>query len=139
MQDYRQLDVVVSGDGRCDSPGKCAKFCTYTLMETNKNLILHSETMDKTEVQNKSPNMEREAANRALTCLKGKINVVEITTDASTSVTKMLGLFLNCVYSILILYHNTADNHPGVEHSMDVWHKSKLLKKVLNNVSVSHS
>ena len=74
------------------------KFCTYTLMETTKNLILHSETIDKREIQNKSPNMEREAANRALTYLKGKVNVVEITTDCSTSVTKMLGLFLNSVY-----------------------------------------
>ena len=49
LQDYRQLDVIVSGDGRCDSPGKCARFCTYTLMETTKNLIVHSETMDKRE------------------------------------------------------------------------------------------
>ena len=63
LQDYRQLDVVVSGDRRCDSPGKCAKFSTYTLMETTKILILHSETLDKTEVHNKSPNMEQEAAN----------------------------------------------------------------------------
>ena len=97
LQDYRQSDVIVSGDERCDSPEKCAKFCTYTLMETTKNLILHSETMDKREVGNKSPNMEREAANRALTYLKGKVNIAEITTDCSTSVTKMLGLFLNCV------------------------------------------
>jgi len=71
LQDYRQLDVVVSGDGQCDSPGKCAKFWYYTLMETNKNLILLSETMDKTEIQNNSCNMEREAANPALICLKG--------------------------------------------------------------------
>ena len=52
---------MVSGDGRCDSPGKCAKFCTYSLMETTKNTIVHCETIDKREVQNKSPNMEREA------------------------------------------------------------------------------
>lgn len=39
------------------------------------------------------------------------------------------------MYSFCDLYLNTADHHPGVEHSMDVWHKSKLLKKVLNNVS----
>lgn len=84
--------IVVSGDGRCDSPGKCAKFCTYTLMETSKNTIIHSETVDKREVQNKSPNVEREAVSRALGLLKDKINIVEITTDCSTSVTKMLGI-----------------------------------------------
>ena len=82
---------MVSGDGRCDSPGKCAKFCTYTLMESTKNTILHSETVDKREVQNKSPNMEREAVHRALNHIKGKVKVVEITTDCSTVVTKMLG------------------------------------------------
>ena len=130
LQDYRQLNVVVSGDGRCNSQGKCAKFCTYTLMETNTNVILHSETMDKREVHNKSPNMEREVTNRGLAHLKGKVNIVEITTDPSTSVTKMLGLFLTCVNFCTYIYLNTADNHPEVDHSMDVWHKSKLLKKV---------
>lgn len=64
-------------------------------MESTKNLILHSETVDKREAKNKSPNMERLAANRAMTCLKDKVNVVEVTTDCSTSVTKMLGMFLN--------------------------------------------
>ena len=82
----------MSGDGRCDSPGKCAKFCTYTLMETSKNVILHSETIDKREVQNKSPNMEREAVHRALDHIQDKIKVAEITTDSSTAVTKMLGM-----------------------------------------------
>lgn len=82
---------MISGDGRCDSPGKCAKFCTYTLMETTKNAILHCETVDKREVHNKSPNMEREAVDRAVKSLKDQVNVVEITTDSSTAVTKMLG------------------------------------------------
>ena len=68
-----------SGDGRCDSPGK---FCTYTLMETSENVILHSETVDKREVHNKSPNMECEAVHRALGYLQGKVNLVEVTTDS---------------------------------------------------------
>ena len=84
---------MVSGDGRCDSPGKCAKFCTYTLMESSKNIILNSETVDKREVQNKSPNMEWEAVHRALNHIQGKVKVFEITTDCSTAVTKMLGIF----------------------------------------------
>ena len=36
LQKHSQLSVVIlSSDGRCDSLGKCAKFCTYTLMETS--------------------------------------------------------------------------------------------------------
>ena len=91
LQQHSQRDMVIAGDGRCDSPGKCAKFCTYSVMETSSNVIIHSETIDKREVHLKSPNMEREGASRAMSYLKDKINIVEITTDASTSVTSMLG------------------------------------------------
>lgn len=30
----------------------------------------------------------------------------------------------------------TADKYPEILHSMNIWHKAKLLKKVLNNVSL---
>ena len=104
--------MTVSGDGRCDSPGKCAKFCTYTLMERSSNTIVHSETVDKSEVQYKSPNMEREAVHRSLTYLKDKINIAEITTDSSTAVTKMLSTYIiyivaldqSCWYMSFILF-----------------------------------
>ena len=42
--------LIISGDGRCDSPGSSAKFCTYTLMDTDSNLIIYSETVTKQEV-----------------------------------------------------------------------------------------
>ena len=61
-------------------------------METSENIILHSETVDKREVNNKSPNMEREAVHWTLRYLHGKVNLVEVTTDSSTAVTKMLGM-----------------------------------------------
>ena len=44
-------------------------------METSSNIIVHSETIDKSEVQYKSPNMEREAVHRSLTYLKDKLNI----------------------------------------------------------------
>ena len=62
-------------------------------MESSKNIILNSETVDKREVQNKSPNMERETVHRALNNIQGKVKVFEITTDCSTAVTKTLGMF----------------------------------------------
>lgn len=33
-------DLVVAGDGRCDSPGHCAKFGAYTLIECRINKIV---------------------------------------------------------------------------------------------------
>ena len=87
--------------------------------------------MDKREVHNKTPNIEREAVDRVVKHLKESVNVVEITTDSSTSVTKMLGIFF-----LAYLLVNTADKYPRVCHSMDIWHKAKLLKKVLNNVEI---
>ena len=78
--------------------------------------------------------MEQEAVHRALNQIQGKVKVLEITTDSSTAVTKMLGMF-DDLWSITSLFI-TADKYSGIKHSMDVWHKAKLLKKVLSNVSL---
>ena len=39
--------VVLAGDGRCDSPGNSAKFCSYTLMDTSTEMIVNTTTVDK--------------------------------------------------------------------------------------------
>ena len=83
---------MLCGDGRCDSPGKSAKFCTYSLMESENNVILHFENIDKCEVDLHSPNMEREGMIRSLDFLIEKgLNIVELITDSSSSVAKILG------------------------------------------------
>ena len=33
-------NVSVGGDGRCDSPGHCAKYGSYSLLDVNRGLIL---------------------------------------------------------------------------------------------------
>ena len=81
---------MLAGDGRCDSPGKYAKYCTYSLIEQDNNLIVHMEILDKREVRLQSPNMEREALLRSLSYLSEHVNIEEVITDASTSVTKLL-------------------------------------------------
>lgn len=43
--------LVVAGDGRCDSPGTCAKYCSYTLMDTETMMVVHTTTVDKREVR----------------------------------------------------------------------------------------
>ena len=78
--------------------------------------------------------MEREAVDSALKKLKEWINVVEITTDSSASVTKMLGMLFYVFTILAYLLPIAADKHPRVLHSIDIWHKAKLLKEVLKNV-----
>ena len=82
--------LVLAGDGRCDSPGKCAKYCSYSLVEQENNVIVHMEIMDKRQVSLRSPNMEREALRRSLAFLSDRVDIAEVITDASTSVKKLL-------------------------------------------------
>ena len=58
--------IALCGDGRCDSPGSSAKYCTYSLMESETGAIIHVETIDKREVNFKSPAMECEALDRGI-------------------------------------------------------------------------
>ena len=95
MTELSEKSVVLAGDGRCDSPGYSAKFCTYTLMDTATEKVVHTCTVDKREVRGKSPNMEREALFRGLVSVTQHISVTEVVTDASTSVKKMLGMYIH--------------------------------------------
>lgn len=36
-------ELILGGDGRCDSPGHSAKYGTYTLMDAEQNKILDSQ------------------------------------------------------------------------------------------------
>ena len=91
LDQARNKDVILSGDGRCDSPGKSAKYCTYSMMDIETGYILHSETVDKREVALQSPNMEKEAFVRSLQFLQTHISCKEVITDASTSIRKEMG------------------------------------------------
>jgi len=87
----KNKDIILSGDGRCDSPGKSAKYYTYSLMDIETGIILHSETVGKKEVALQSPNMEKEAFVRSLEFLQTHISCKEIITDASASIRKEMG------------------------------------------------
>ena len=61
IEDYwakQQTDILkntserslLAGDDRCDSPGFSAKYCTYSLMDTETNLIVHTETLKRSQV-----------------------------------------------------------------------------------------
>ena len=92
LDKFRLNDLILSGDGRWDSPGKSAKFCTYSMMEATDNQILHFENVDKHEVGLQSPNMEREGMVCCLNfLLSSGMKISEVVTDSSISVAKTLG------------------------------------------------
>ena len=108
----KDKDVILAGDGRCESLGKSVKFCTYSMMEIYSGVILHAETVDKREVGLQSPNMEKEAFTRSLNFLLPRIKCTEIITDASTSICTEIGLLKVCFLCAYWKFLLVATNHP---------------------------
>ena len=57
--------VKLSGDGRCDSPGFSAKYCTHTVMDQATSLIVDFSLVQVTECTS-SVAMEKEGLKRCL-------------------------------------------------------------------------
>ena len=89
--EFQNEELIVSGDGQCDSPGFSAKNLCYFLMEVVSEYILEVEVLDKRHVGMKSSTMEKKALKNALERLKNVVKVVEVCTDASSSIKKLVG------------------------------------------------
>ncbi|KAK8781342.1 hypothetical protein V5799_017318 [Amblyomma americanum] len=111
---FRQLEgctVDLAGDGRCDSPGFCAKFLTYSLHVAQLNKILHFEQVQVGECADvqSSTSMEKFAFVKSLNMVKERgLKVASVTTDRHGQVTK---------------YMRTQE--PTIRHYYDCWHISK--------------
>ena len=98
IKDLENTEVILSGDGQCDSPGHNAKYLCYFLMDSVKSYIIHVEVTDKRTVGGTSTNMEREALRKALQKLQHVLSIVEVVTDASSSLAKMISMYM---YNVL--------------------------------------
>ena len=47
LEECHGKKLVLAGDGRCDSPGQSAKYCTYSFIDTDTDKIIHTKTTDK--------------------------------------------------------------------------------------------
>ena len=90
MTDLKSYIAIFTGDGRMDSPGHSAQYCTYSLMENDTKAILAISTVDKRETGRKSHAMEPEGFRRALNFLLDNCNIAEIATDAHVSIGALL-------------------------------------------------
>ncbi|XP_044034394.1 uncharacterized protein LOC122867536 isoform X2 [Siniperca chuatsi] len=110
-------DVVVLADGRNDSPGHCAQYCSYTTMENDTKEIIHVVTIDKRHTSWNSAVMEKEGFIETVDKLTSEIKLAEICTDAHAQI----GALMNPDegrYKAL-----------GIHHSLDMWHGAKNLAK----------
>lgn len=66
-----------------DSPGHCAQYCTYTVLDNKTKNIISVKTLDKRETEKKSVNLEKAGFLRCLQEIQDKgLTVSEVVTDA---------------------------------------------------------
>lgn len=70
-------------------------------MELVSGYILEVEVRDKRHVSLASSNMEKQALQNALQRLQSSLNVMEVVTDASPSITKLVGKLINYLENIV--------------------------------------
>ncbi|XP_065133775.1 uncharacterized protein [Paramisgurnus dabryanus] len=108
--------VVALGDARMDSPGFCAQYCTYSVMDNGSKQIICMVNIDKRETMRNSVIMEKEGFMRAFDKLCEELNIEEFCTDAHSQISALFnnkGKYKDC----------------GVRHTLDMWHGSKSLGK----------
>ncbi|KAH9364189.1 hypothetical protein HPB48_006285 [Haemaphysalis longicornis] len=109
--------VDLAGDGRCDSPGYSAKYCTYSLLCTQLNRIIHCEQIRVKESAS-MPNsvaMEKEGLVRSMVKLEEQVFAIRsLTTDRHPAIGTLC-----------------RQKKPKMRHFFDVWHIAKGLKKKL--------
>ena len=109
--------IEVSGDARCDSPGYNAKYSTYSIMDQHTSKILHFQVVTVRETGSSNA-MELHGLVKVLAQLEEfDINIDCLTTDEHPSIKKYL----------------RGKSNP--RHQLDVWHKSKNIKKKLTKAA----
>ncbi|CAH1257856.1 Hypp1908 [Branchiostoma lanceolatum] len=110
------VQVTLLGDGRCDSPGYCAKYCSYTLMEEETQLILNFSLVQVTETGT-SQSMERHGFEKSMEFIRESgIEVECVATDRHRGIGASL----------------KQPNNRNINHQYDVFHMAKSIEKKLS-------
>ncbi|XP_066263538.1 uncharacterized protein [Branchiostoma lanceolatum] len=109
--------LVCGGDGRADTPGHCAKYGTYTLMELRKTIVIDVQLVQSNEVGG-SYHLELEGLRRSLEKVEDHVDVGSLVTDRHLGINKMV-----------------REDYPHIKHFFDIWHVAKSVKKKLQNLS----
>ncbi|KAJ4937706.1 hypothetical protein JOQ06_002338 [Pogonophryne albipinna] len=107
-------DLVLGGDGRADSPGHCAKFGSYTMLELHANVVVDVQLVQSNECGG-SYHMEKTGLERSLAHLERQgLAVGTMVTDRHRQIAKWL-----------------RETYPHIEHLYDIWHVAKGFSKKL--------
>ena len=108
----KQRGLILSGDGRCDSPGHNAKYLTYSLFDQSLKKVIAVSLTQVTEVEGVSNRMEKKGLIKVLDEVKQKNSKVDqLTADQHLQIKKYL-----------------REQEEGINHQIDVWHFSKSIK-----------
>ena len=92
-------EIILSGDGRNDSPGHSAQYCTYTLADTNDRAIVQVSVVDVREAAGKSNNMERMGFERGMdVLLTSPMIVKEVVTDGHLEIAALISKYIYFYY-----------------------------------------
>lgn len=104
----------LAGDGRCDSPGFSAKYCTYSLLDIETQRVCMFVIVKVSETGSSSK-MEVVGFRRCMNFLLDQgFEIAVLATDRHVQIRSIMGKE----------YSNT-------EHQFDVWHLTKSIKKKL--------
>ena len=97
--------LILCGDGRNDSPGYSAQYCTYSLMDITSNKIVALEVVDSREANDKSVNMEKLGFTRAMDDVisKSATPITEVVTDQHIQITAVMSEYMILYLNIIIL------------------------------------
>ncbi|KAK7877295.1 hypothetical protein WMY93_031987 [Mugilogobius chulae] len=111
-------DLPEISDGRMDSPGFSAQYCTYTLGDNDTKKIMSIQQKDKRECHRISTTMEKEAFIQSFNQIRQEVNLAEVCTDAHSQISA--------------LFRTGIFKESGVEHTYDMWHGAKNLGKKIH-------
>ncbi|XP_065099320.1 uncharacterized protein [Paramisgurnus dabryanus] len=92
--------VVAMGDARMDSPGFCAQYCTYSVMDNGSKQIICMVNIDKRETMRNSVIMEKEGFMRAFDKLCEELNIEEFCTDAHSQISALFSISLLVYFAL---------------------------------------
>ena len=117
----RASGIKLSGDGHYDSPGWCAKYCTYSAMDIESHAIVDFFVVQKKMYTGE---LEKEGCRELLTGLIEKgLDIGTFVTDQNDKIGKMI---------------RTTEKFQSIKHALDVWHMAKNLKKKLVKSAKKH-